>query len=179
MVERLGADYPISWSDVQEHVAGASTTIGRPHIADALVTLGVVPDRSSAFTDLLSSHSPYYVRHYAPSPVVAVRAIREAGGVPIAAHPGSAMRGTGIPLELLEEMIAAGLAAIEVGHREHDAVAQARLRDLARSRGILTTGGSDYHGAGKPNRLGENLTRGTVLAALIEQATSRTEVLAP
>lgn len=179
MVERLAADHPIRWEDVEAQVAGESTTVGRPHIADALVARGVVADRTEAFGDLLSSSSPYYVRYWAPEPAQAVRAIVAAGGVAVVAHPGALTRGSTIPDDLLEEMVAAGLAGIEVDHREHDDVSRARLRAFARSHELLVTGGSDYHGAGKPNRLGENLTRPSVLAALIERATSRTEVLLP
>jgi predicted metal-dependent phosphoesterase TrpH len=179
MVERLAADHPIRWEDVEAQVADASTTVGRPHIADALVARGVVADRTEAFGDLLSSSSPYYVRYWAPEPAQAVRAIVAAGGVAVVAHPGALTRGRTIPEGLLEEMAAAGLAGIEVDHREHDDVSRARLGGFAAAHDLLVTGGSDYHGAGKPNRLGENLTRPSVLAALIERATSRTEVLLP
>ncbi|MCL6421995.1 PHP domain-containing protein [Brachybacterium sp. JHP9] len=179
MVERLGADYPITWEDVAAQVAGENTTVGRPHIADALVACGVVPDRSAAFGEVLSPQGPYYVRHYAPAPDVAVRAIADAGGVSIAAHPASGMRGGQVPDGLLESMIASGLGGIEVDHREHDDVARARLRDLTRASDLIVTGGSDYHGAGKPNALGENLTAPAALSALIERAASRTEVLLP
>jgi predicted metal-dependent phosphoesterase TrpH len=179
MVERLAEDHPITWDDVQAQVAGEYTTVGRPHIADALVAAGVVDDRSAAFTDLLSPSSPYYERYWAPDPAAAVRAIVAAGGVSIAAHPGSVTRDGTAPEDLLEAMVAAGLSGLEVDHREHDDVSRARLRDFARAHDLLETGGSDYHGAGKPNRLGENLTRPSVLAALLERATSRTEVLSP
>ncbi|PWH06830.1 phosphatase [Brachybacterium endophyticum] len=179
MVERLAEDHPITWEDVAAQVAGENTTVGRPHIADALVARGIVPDRSAAFSHLLSPTSAYYVRYYAPDPATAVRSIVAAGGVAVAAHPGSSTRDGSLPEDLLEEMVDAGLAGLEVDHREHDDVSRARLSAFARSHGLLETGGSDYHGAGKPNRLGENRTRPAVLAALLERATSRTEVLAP
>ncbi|GAB2532922.1 PHP domain-containing protein [Brachybacterium huguangmaarense] len=179
MVERLAADFPLTWGDVAEQTAGEATTVGRPHIADALVAAGVVPDRGTAFASMLSPSSPYYVRHYAPAPAVAVAAIRAAGGVPVAAHPASGARGHQAPDSLLEEMAAAGLVAIEVDHREHTDAERRRLRDLARSLGLLVTGGSDYHGSGKPNRLGENLTSPDVLDAMISLSTSGTEVLRP
>lgn len=179
MVDRLAADHPISWEGVQEQVADPTTVIGRPHIADALVAAGVVPDRSSAFAELLSPSGPYYVRYEAPTPVDAVRLILAAGGVPVIAHPGSVSREGMLPVELLEEMIAAGLAGIEVGHREHEPDERRRLAELARSHDLLVTGGSDYHGTGKPNRLGENLTQPDVLAAITHRATSTTEVIRP
>src|SRR5699024_9321264 len=88
MVELISADHPLRWEDVTAQVAGESTVIGRPHIADALVDAGVVPDRSTAFAEILRPSGPYYVPYYAPSPLDAVRAIREAGGVSVLAHPG-------------------------------------------------------------------------------------------
>ncbi|MFC7373818.1 PHP domain-containing protein [Brachybacterium sp. GCM10030267] len=179
MVELVAADYPITWQDVQAQVAGERTVIGRPHIADALVAQGSIPDRSAAFREILSPSGPYYVPYYAPSPTVAVRAIRDAGGVAVVAHPGSVARDGDLPLELLESMVEAGLAGVEVDHREHDEAERARLRDFARRHDLLITGGSDYHGAGKPNRLGENLTQPSVLAAITERATSTTEVIRP
>jgi 3',5'-nucleoside bisphosphate phosphatase len=179
MVELIGEDHPITWDDVLEQVAGESTVIGRPHIADALVAHGAIPDRSAAFQEILSPSGPYYVPYYAPSPGDAVRAIRDAGGVAIIAHPASASRDAGLPVDLLEDMVRAGLAGIEVDHREHDEAERARLRDFARTHDLLITGGSDYHGAGKPNRLGENLTQPDVLDAITRRATSTTEVILP
>lgn len=181
MVDRLSADVPIDWEQVQVQTAGESTTVGRPHIADALVAAGIVADRAEAFAGLLSSRSPYYVPHYAPSPVRAVTAIRDAGGIPVVAHPASGQRGTEVPEPLLEEMVDAGLGGIEVDHREHAPRERARLRDLARALGLWVTGGSDYHGRGKPNRLGENLTSPEVLEAMISSSadSARAEIMRP
>lgn len=167
MVERISADIPITWEQVLDQVEGDATTVGRPHLADALVASGAVGTRSEAFETLLSSSSPYYVPHYAPSPARAVAAIRAARGIPIAAHPGSNARGGALDESLLEAMIAAGLLAIEVGHREHSPTERRRLRQIARAHGLWATGGSDYHGAGKPNRIGENLTDPEMLEAML------------
>ncbi|SLM98485.1 COG0613, Predicted metal-dependent phosphoesterases (PHP family) [Brachybacterium faecium] len=179
MVELISADHPVRWEDVEARVAGDSTVIGRPHIADALVAAGVVPDRSAAFAEILRPSGPYYVPYYAPSPQAAVRAIREAGGVSVLAHPGSVTRDDDLPLTLLEALVEAGLDGIEVDHREHDEEEKARLREFARSHDLLITGGSDYHGTGKPNQLGENLTAAEVLAEIEARATSGTRVLRP
>lgn len=179
MTGRIGEDHPITWEDVQAQVAGTGTTIGRPHIADALVAAGVVADRDEAFAGILAADSPYYVPYYAPSPAVAVRAIRASGGVSVIAHPASASRGgtPGVDEDLLEELIAEGLDGIEVDHRENDVAARSRLRGIARRHGLIETGGSDYHGRGKPNRLGENLTTPENLEAIISRSTSGTEVV--
>ena len=179
MVELISADHPVRWEDVAAQVAGESTVIGRPHIADALVDAGVVPDRSAAFTELLRPSGPYYVPYYAPSPLDAVRAIREAGGVSVLAHPGSVTRDDDLPLTLLEALAEAGLDGIEVDHREHDEEERTRLREFARGHDLLITGGSDFHGTGKDNELGENLTAAEVLEEIAARATSGTRILRP
>ena len=179
MVELLSRDVPISWAQVQQQVADETTVIGRPHIADALVASGVVPDRSAAFGELLAPSGPYYVPYYAPAPTAGVEMIHAAGGVAVVAHPGSTSRDGGLPRDLLDDMIATGLDGIEVHHREHDEAERAALLELAARHELLVTGGSDYHGAGKPNRLGENLTQPDVLAAITSRATSTTEVIRP
>lgn len=157
MVELLAEHFPISWAGVHEHV-GEGATVGRPHIADALVAAGVVSDRSEAFAHILASHSPYYVPHYAPAPELAVRLVREAGGVPVFAHPMASARGRVVDESTFRAMIAAGLMGLEVDHRDNTDEGKVWLRALAREEGLFITGSSDYHGAGKPNSLGENLT---------------------
>lgn len=170
MVERLAEDYPISWQDVQDQVAPGAT-IGRPHIADALVAAGVVPTRSAAFAGILTARSRYFVAHYAPDPARAVELIRAAGGVPVFAHPEASSRGRVVGERTYLEMIDAGLAGVEIEHRDNPESGRAYLRKLAADHSLLVTGSSDYHGTGKPNLLGENLTAPEVLAAIEEQGT--------
>lgn len=177
MVERLEEDFPITWQMVLEHSA-PEATIGRPHIADALVTAGVVPDRSAAFSSVLSGRSRYYVPHYAPDPVEAVRLVLQAGGVPVFAHPVAQMRGRVVGPEVFEEMIVAGLAGLEVYHRDNPEQGRSFLLGLADRHGLFVTGSSDYHGAGKPNRLGEYTTPDDVVAR-IEQRATGTELIRP
>lgn len=167
LVERLSADYDVSWEDIEAHSA-ERTMFGRPHIADALVRAGYVQDRAEAFATLLATNSPYYVPHYAPDPVAVVQAIRGAGGVPVFAHPGADVRGRIVPDAVIEEMADAGLLGLEVFHRDHSAEQETRLEDLAHTLGLFVTGSSDYHGAGKPNRLGENTTAPHVLEQIEE-----------
>lgn len=169
MVARLAAGgVPVTWADVLLQAKDA-VAVGRPHIADALVELGVVPDRSAAFVDLLSARGPYYVGYAAPTAVDAVRAVVAAGGVPVFAHPGADGRGRVVADDVMEELAEAGLVALEVDHRDHSPAQRDRLRALANRLGLLVTGSSDYHGAGKPNVLGENLTDPAVLAAIEER----------
>ena len=177
MVERLAEDYPISWADVQEQVAPGAT-IGRPHIADALVAAGVVPSRSAAFAGILTGRSRYFVAHYAPDPAHAVRLIRDAGGVPVFAHPEASARGRVVGERTYLEMIDAGLAGLEVEHRDNPQDGRAYLRRLAAEHSLLVTGSSDYHGTGKPNLLGENTTSSEVLERIAELGTG-TSVVRP
>ena len=149
---------------------GAGATAGRPHIADALVTAGIVPHRDEAFRRFLGNDSPYYVSHYAPDPVDAVELVRAAGGVPVVAHAWSATRGRVVADELIEELVSAGLLGLEVHHRDHTAEAVRHLTDLARSLDLLATGSSDYHGTGKLNRLGEYTTAPMVLEQIESMA---------
>lgn len=176
IVELLAVDVPITWDDVLAHSRDA-VVVGRPHIADALVALGIVPDRDTAFAHLLSAAGPYHVPHYAPDGPDAVRAIRAAGGVPVFAHPGADARGRIVPDRVFDRLAAAGLGGLEVDHRDHSPAQRERLTAIADRLGLFVTGSSDYHGTGKANRLGENLTAPEVLAAIEEQGT--TDVVRP
>ena len=178
MVEKMAADgIPVTLEAVRAEVEQGAT-VGRPHIADALVRAGVVEHRDEAFARWLGNDSPYYVAHYAPDPVHAVRVVRAAGGVPVIAHPWSGTRGRVVSDALVEELAAAGLAGLEVHHRDHDEDAVRHLADLAAALDLLATGSSDYHGEGKLNRLGEHTTVPAVLEAIEARATG-TEVVRP
>ncbi|OLT17296.1 phosphatase [Serinicoccus sp. CUA-874] len=169
MVRRLeSAGYPVTWEEVLAQ-AGDVRSLGRPHIADVLVRQGSFPDRDAAFADVLHSRSSFHVAHYAPSPTAAIELVRAAGGAPVLAHPFAAARGHTLPQTLLEELAAEGLAGIEVEHRDHTPQDRDRAARLARQLDLLPTGSSDYHGSGKPNRLGEHTTSVEVLRALLEQ----------
>lgn len=157
MVGSLAEEYPITWADVLAQVSPGAT-VGRPHIADALVAAGVVKHRDDAFADILSARSRHYVPYYAPHPEQAIRLVREAGGVPVLAHGLAPHRGRVLSVPQIEGLIAAGLAGIEVYHREHSPADARTLLDLSRRHHLIVTGSSDYHGTGKQNRLGENRT---------------------
>jgi len=165
IVELLARDMAITWDDVLAQT-GDSATVGRPHIADALVARGHVPDRTAAFDRLLATGSEYWVPHYAPHAAEAIRLVVAAGGVPVLAHPGAARRDRPVSDEEIAVLVDAGLAGLEVDHRDNDDAQRARLRAAAGRHGLLQTGSSDYHGTGKPNRLGENLTTAEVLAEI-------------
>lgn len=171
MVELLSRDYPITWDSVLEQVReGEKTTIGRPHIADALVAAGVYPTRSDAFADVVSTSSKYYIPTPSPSTHEVVRAVGEAGGVTIIAHAGDISRNRrllsdGQILRLVDE----GLDGLEVWHRGNPPEQRERLLGIARKHDLLVTGGSDWHGRGKPNRLGENLTDADTVAEIVRR----------
>jgi predicted metal-dependent phosphoesterase TrpH len=168
MVDLIARDHPLTWDEVQAQVEPGAT-VGRPHIADAMVAAGLVRDRDEAFATVLNNRSPYYVRHYAPDVVRAVRLVRGAGGVPVMAHPLAGRRGRTVSDGVIADMAAAGLAGLEVAHRDHEPEEREHLRGLARELDLFTTGSSDYHGTGKLNRIGENVTDPEVLEQIEAQ----------
>lgn len=177
IVERIAADYDLTWNDVlAESVDG--TTLGRPHIADALVRKGHVANRSAAFESILHWRGGYYEKYYAPSPLEGVRMIVAAGGVPVLAHPASYGKYRPMDDAVIESLADEGLFGLEVHHRDNTEEGKARLLVLAKKLGLEITGASDYHGEGKPNRLGENTTSPDVLQKLIERATGYRPALA-
>jgi 3',5'-nucleoside bisphosphate phosphatase len=169
IVSKLSADVPITYEEVLE-TAAPGATVGRPHIADALVAKGVVATRDDAFADYLYTGSPYHASHYAPDPVTAVRLVNAAGGVAVMAHPFAGRRGRLVGDEVIEAMAAAGLAGLEAHHRDHTSADVAHAEEMARRLGLFVTGSSDYHGAGKVNVLGENTTAPAVLRQIEERA---------
>jgi len=176
IVRRIGRDYDLSWDDVLAQTV-EGTTIGRPHIADALVARGHVSTRSAAFAGILHPRAGYAQPHYAPDPLTGVRLIRAAGGVPVLAHPGTRGAERVIPPDRLARLADAGLFGLEVDHPENRADAKPRLRALAQQYGLAVTGSSDYHGAGKPNRLAECTTPSAVVERLIAEGHGSTPVL--
>jgi len=173
IVERIAADYDLTWEDVLAE-SSDGTTLGRPHIADALVRKGFVPNRSAAFESILHWRSGYYEKYYAPSPLEGVRMIVGAGGVPVLAHPATHGRYRPMEDRVIGELADAGLFGLEVGHRDNSEEGKRWLLKLAAKFGLEVTGSSDYHGEGKPNRLAENSTSPEVLAKLIERGTGTT-----
>jgi predicted metal-dependent phosphoesterase TrpH len=170
IVDRIGEDYPLSWDDVLAQTTPGST-VGRPHIADALVAGGLADDRGAAFAGILHPRTGYVEPHYAPTPLDGVRLIVAAGGVPVLAHPGAAGRGRVLPEAVVGELASAGLFGLELHHRENTPDGAERVAELAVLFGLAVTGSSDYHGAGKPNRLGENTTDPAVVDRILELGT--------
>ncbi|MET1044875.1 MAG: PHP domain-containing protein [Microbacteriaceae bacterium] len=169
IVQRLSADFDLTWADVlAQSTEGA--TIGRPHIADALVARGHAPNRSAAFASMLHWKSGYYEPHYAPTPLDGIRMITEAGGVAVLAHPATGGQRGVLPEGDLRRLIEGGLAGLEIGHRENTDAGKAVLRRYAEQYDLIVTGSSDYHADGKPNRLGENTTAPDQLERILQRA---------
>jgi hypothetical protein len=170
IVERISKDYGITWADVlAQSVDGG--TIGRPHIADALVAHGDVPDRGAAFQTILHWKSGYYEKYYAPSPLDGVRMIVAAGGAPVLAHPATHGRYRALEDAAIKQLKDAGLFGLEIHHRDNTEDGKVRLYELARKFDLQVTGSSDYHGEGKLNRLAENTTEPAVLEKLLSAGT--------
>lgn len=147
-------------------------TLGRPHLADALVARGHVASRDEAFAALLHNKSKFYINHYSPSPVETIKLIKAAGGVAIIAHPLASQRGRTISMDLFESLIAAGLDGIEVDHRDHSENEKSELLRFAIENELIVTGSSDYHGTGKLNQLAEYTTHPRQWEALEAKALS-------
>jgi predicted metal-dependent phosphoesterase TrpH len=173
MVALLQADgFDISLEDVYE-AAPDQATIGRPHLADALVAKKIVATRDEAFADLLHNESKYYVTHAAPTPADAIATIKSAGGVAVIAHPFASHRGQILTADSFQDLVIAGLDGIEVHHRDQNAAEQQVLIEIARELHLVTTGASDYHGTGKLNAMAENTTHPAQWEALEARASAR------
>jgi 3',5'-nucleoside bisphosphate phosphatase len=158
MIQKMQAEgFDISIEDVEKAMP-AGATMGRPHLADALVNKKIVKSRDEAFTDLLHNESRFYVSHAAPTPIEAVKLIRRAGGVAVIAHPFASRRGQILGVDDFADLVTAGLNGIEVDHRDHNPSERALLRVIATELDLVITGSSDYHGTGKLNSLAENHT---------------------
>ncbi len=178
MIEKMQAEgIDISIQDV-ELAMPSGATMGRPHLADALVAKKIVKSRDEAFTDLLHNESRFYVSHAAPTPVEAIALIRRAGGVAVIAHPFASHRGQILKAEDFSELVVAGLNGIEVDHRDQNPDERAMLRTIAQELDLVITGSSDYHGTGKLNSLAENHTSREQWEKLESQSNARRVVSA-
>jgi predicted metal-dependent phosphoesterase TrpH len=152
IVGKLRADgVPITWDEVYGYAAGGS--VGRPHIAQALIRAGLVHTTDEAFASQWLG-SRYFVPKADLDVFEAVRAIRAAGGVAIFAHPRATSRGRVVPDRLIVELADAGLFGLEADHEDHSPAERAQVRALAERLGLVVTGSSDFHGTHKTVRLG-------------------------
>ena len=168
LLRRGGFD--VAWDQV---LAGArSGTVGRPHIARVLVNAGYVPDVATAFgDDWLGRRGPYWVAKHETDAIAAVGLVHRAGGTTVFAHPRAARRGPIVDDDAISALADAGLGGLEVDHPDHLPEDRDHLTWLASDLGLVTTGGSDYHGADKTVGLGEHGTDRPAYEALIDAAT--------
>jgi len=143
--------------------------VGRPHIAQAMVEAGFVPDLKTAFSAYLADGGPAWVVKHALSPERGVSLIRDAGGVAVLAHPGSTAYGV-TDETLIDRLCAAGLAGLEADHAGHDAETADHWRSVAARHDLVVTGSSDFHGDVKDVPLGAGTTSPDVVAELRERA---------
>jgi predicted metal-dependent phosphoesterase TrpH len=172
-LNELGVDITIA--DVHR-VSGEAAATGRPHVADALVAVGVVRSRDEAFARFLGPGGPAYVDRYAADLVTMIGTVGDAGGVSVIAHPWARRhRHDALDRDGLAALRDVGLAGIEVDHEDHDAEARARLRALAGDLGLVVTGSSDFHGTGKTGHdIGCNTTDPRQLDRLLQLADAAT-----
>lgn len=158
----------VTWQRVRQLAGG---TVGRPHVAQALVEAGHVDSVGAAFTpEWIGTGGRFYVDKLELDPVEAVRLVVAAGGAPVVAHPAASKRGRTVEDGVLVAMAGAGLVGLEVRHPDHDEADRRRLLSLASELGLVVTGSSDYHGTNKPVDLGAETTD----VAAYEQLVSRT-----
>lgn len=172
IVEMLQADgIDVSWAEVYTYANGAS--VGRPHIAQALIRRRLVANSDEAF-------APQWLgrRYRLPKEDIdvftALRLVRGAGGVVVFAHPRATRRGRVVPDELIVEMAEAGLTGLEVDHEDHSPEQRAAVRRLAAELDLVVTGSSDFHGSHKTVQLGANTTAAEEYERLIASAVSAT-----
>ena len=148
-LERLrGLGIEIEAKDVRRW-SGNAAAMGRPHIADALIELGVVANRDEAFDRFLMPGKPAYVDRYAADLFEAIGLLNVAGGVAVIAHPWSRGSHKVLTASMFARLRNAGLSGIEIDHNDHDQEDRALLRQIARELDFVQTGSSDYHGTGK------------------------------
>jgi predicted metal-dependent phosphoesterase TrpH len=177
MVERLqGLGVAVTMEQVRAIAKGDS--IGRPHVAQAMVDAGVVVTTPDAFTEeWIGDNGRAWVGKMAVSPADSVSLIREAGGVAVIAHPIWIARECGeeLALKVFESCVAAGISGIEVAHPDHDEEARAHFTWLAEKNDLIPTASSDFHGNAHGGVLGANTVDTDIVEALRARATAATQ----
>jgi 3',5'-nucleoside bisphosphate phosphatase len=167
-VDLLRADgIEVDWNEIYAYAAGG--TVGRPHIAQALIRAGLVATTKEAF-------APHWLgeRYRLPKEDIdvfrAVRLVRRAGGVPVFAHPRASRRGRTVPAQVIGELADAGLAGLEADHEDHTPRERAAVRAMAGELGLVVTGSSDFHGSHKSVQLGAYTTAVAAYERIVAEA---------
>lgn len=163
-LRELGVDLP----EGSVFTLAGDASLGRPHIARAMIAAGYVSSVTEAFDRYLAQGRPAYIdRERQPTPVEAIQVILAAGGLPVHAHPYSSGE---FPLSL-PALIDAGLVGIEVYYGEYSPRQRAQLAQIAVDHDLLATGGSDYHG--EQFKAGRELGSVTLPAADLQRLLDR------
>ncbi len=165
---------PITVEEVRD-TSQSARSLGRPHVADALVAKGHVADRTEAFALHLAEGRPAYVERYSTDLAHAITLIHGAGGAAVIAHPWARGNRDVMNAPLLESLVEGyGLDGIEVEHEDHDEETRRLLFAMGARLGLVRTGSSDYHGHGKRGyELGCNLTRKSAFMELVSRIRAR------
>jgi 3',5'-nucleoside bisphosphate phosphatase len=158
---------PLTLDDVMARATGES--VGRPHIARAMIDRGYVASVNEAFDQYLAGGRPAFVPRDDVTPEWSIELIHRSGGVAVLAHPYT----TGEPAAMMDRLLPAGLDGAEVEYGAYDETHRALLRELAAERSLIATGGSDFHGA--EHRENTPLGSGRVPMAVVEQLHARSE----
>ncbi|MBO1030897.1 PHP domain-containing protein [Tessaracoccus sp. SD287] len=158
----------LSVADIKEQ-SGLSPSVGRPHVADALVKKGYVADRREAFETWLADDKPGYIGRYSTPLEDGIDLVHGAGGVAVLAHPWGRNSRDHLTVEYIEQLVRDHeLEGIEVDHVDHDEETRSLLFDMGARLGLIRTGSSDYHGTGKQGvPLGLNTTRESAYRELV------------
>jgi hypothetical protein len=148
-LRELGCD--LTYAEVK--AAAGAATVGRPHIAQALVRKGYVASVADAFDRYLADDAPAYLPRLLPSPAEAIGLIRQVGGIPVLAHPAYTARLKEPFEQVCATLKGLGLLGIEAIYSSHSRQQTDRYRSVSNNQGLLVTGGSDFHGEAKPNLL--------------------------
>jgi predicted metal-dependent phosphoesterase TrpH len=170
MIVNLGnLGMKVEWQRVRELAQGDS--VGRPHIAQALLEKGYVGSEKEAFDNYIGHDGPAYVERYKLLPVEAVKLIVDAQGLPVLAHPADIADLS----KLIPELKAAGLIGIEVYYRDYSSDIIRELLKIAKKHALITTGGTDYHAFGDSSEvmIGSALTPPEALEQLFTLAGKR------
>ncbi len=140
---------PLTWSAIKAQCAG--DVVGRPHLAQAMVQRGYVRNAKEAFNRYLARGAAAYVARRTLTAAEAITVIRQAGGVPVLAHPCTLELSRESLRTLLEELQSLGLGGLEVHYPQHDHDQTLFYAGLAHDLNLIATGGTDYHGARTPD----------------------------
>lgn len=140
---------PLHYEEMEQKYADAVIT--RAHFADYLLEKGYIKSRNEAFERFIGPNGPCYVPRKKMTSAEAIRMIKNAGGVPVLAHPVLYHLGNEQMNKLMDYLCDAGIVGLEAIYSTYTMGEEIQMKNLAKKRGLIVSGGSDYHGANKPH----------------------------